>query len=179
MNFDLSRTTSLSLFFLLRIRIVLTTPSALQVLLLQQNSLLLTRVVFFLLERTKQSNTHTHSMLASARKTSRYLVLGASTAGVGAAVYRYRQILRRQHDELPTQDLPVFTDNKIKTKTTTTKPPVLIIGGGVVGVTAAYKLARAGHAVALCEPASRVATECSACAAGGMQRSVRKNNFKG
>ena len=101
-------------------------------------------------------------------------MLGASTAGVGAAVYRYRQILHRQEQELPSQKLEVLFDNDTTTncnKNTKQQRPVLIIGGGVVGVTAAYKLACAGHAVALLEPASRVATECSACAAGGMQRS--------
>lgn len=48
---------------------------------------------------------------------------------------------------------------------------VIVVGGGVVGVTAAYKLALAGHSVALLEPRSEPGQECSACAAGGMQKS--------
>mmetsp|Transcript_43950 Transcript_43950/g.106556 ORF Transcript_43950/g.106556 Transcript_43950/m.106556 type:complete len:552 (-) Transcript_43950:141-1796(-) len=51
------------------------------------------------------------------------------------------------------------------------KKNVIVVGGGVVGVTAAYKLALAGHSVTVLEPRTEPGQECSACAAGGMQKS--------
>ncbi len=92
--------------------------------------------------------------------------LAVGTTGVGAtAFYRY-QAVKQDESNLPTNELWSF-NNSIKTD----KKQCIIIGGGVVGVTAAYKLALKGHSVVLLEPNAQPGKECSACAAGGMQRS--------
>ena len=99
---------------------------------------------------------------------------GAVLAGVGTvATYRYRNVLARER-ELPSQMLQVFealpntNGSRAETKQ---KQRVIIIGAGVVGVSTAYKLAKQGHSVAILEPRPEPGDECSACAAGGMQRS--------
>ena len=93
--------------------------------------------------------------------------LAAGGAGLGAAAaYRYREVQQAQA-ALPKQQLFAFKDDQSPSG----KKKVVVIGGGVVGVTAAYKLALKGHQVVLLEPRSAPGKECSACAAGGMQRS--------
>lgn len=95
----------------------------------------------------------------------RALTLG--TTGLGAAaLYRYQSLLKEE-SKLPKEQLWKFPNDI----SSTNKKQVVVIGGGVVGVTAAYKLAKAGHSVALLEPRKEPGKECSACAAGGMQRS--------
>ena len=102
----------------------------------------------------------------------RYAVLGGTTAATAGFAYRYQQVLRRER-ELPDQPLPVFTTadaNRKNERKPQEQQRVIVVGAGVVGVATAYKLAKAGHAVTVLEPASQPATECSKCAAGGMQR---------
>ena len=92
--------------------------------------------------------------------------LGIGGVGLGAAtVYRYQQV-KQEQSALPSHQLWSF-----KNAPAVGKKQVIVIGGGVVGVTAAYKLALKGQSVALLEPRSQPGKECSACAAGGMQRS--------
>jgi D-amino-acid dehydrogenase len=88
----------------------------------------------------------------------------AAAAGVGAWTYhRYDQVIHREQ-QLPTHRLNVFgSDNHPK--------QAIVVGAGVVGVCTAYQLARRGYDVAVIEPMSAPGEECSACAAGGMQRS--------
>lgn len=98
-------------------------------------------------------------------KGSKALALGG--AGLGAvAVYRYQEV-KKEQSSLPTHELWSFKEKDSHSD----KKKVVVVGGGVVGVTAAYKLAQKGHSVALLEPRSEPGKECSACAAGGMQRS--------
>eukprot|EP00581_Thalassiosira_minuscula_P011570 CAMPEP_0183714122 /NCGR_PEP_ID=MMETSP0737-20130205/8775_1 /TAXON_ID=385413 /ORGANISM="Thalassiosira miniscula, Strain CCMP1093" /LENGTH=603 /DNA_ID=CAMNT_0025943027 /DNA_START=68 /DNA_END=1879 /DNA_ORIENTATION=+ len=124
------------------------------------------------------------------RHASRAFAAGGTGLGFVAA-YRYREV-KREQSNLPSHELwsfehniqrtPVENGTKTNAATTTTnendtkkkmkkKKLAIVIGGGVVGITAAYKLASAGHSVALLEPRSEPGKECSACAAGGMQRS--------
>lgn len=100
----------------------------------------------------------------SAKAAARQLLAVTGACVTGAALYRYSSVKRREL-LLPKEPLEVFLS------ATDSKKPVIIIGGGVVGVTTAYKLGLAGHAVILLDSASKSAAECSACAAGGMQRS--------
>lgn len=105
-------------------------------------------------------------MMTLYRTASKALALGS--VGLGAAAsYRF-QSLKREESQLPKEQLWTFANTSTTNKN---KKQVVVIGGGVVGVTAAYKLAQAGHSVALLEPRSEPGQECSACAAGGMQRS--------
>lgn len=113
---------------------------------------------------------------------SRFLLTASkaiTAGGVGAvatvAAYRYQEVQREQ-SKLPTNELWSFKSNP-----TDGKKNVIIVGGGVVGITAAYKAALKGHKVVLLEPRSLPGKECSACAAGGMQRSnpvVDKGTWK-
>jgi glycine/D-amino acid oxidase-like deaminating enzyme len=48
---------------------------------------------------------------------------------------------------------------------------VVVVSGGIVGIATAHRLAKAGHRVVVVEPRAGPAMECTACAAGGMQRS--------
>ncbi|KAG7340686.1 D-amino acid dehydrogenase small subunit [Nitzschia inconspicua] len=90
----------------------------------------------------------------------------AAVAGVTAMTYfRYKHILKRQ-DRLPKTPFRVFDDEHKRTF-----KPVIVIGAGVVGVATAYQLAKRGYSVAVLEPMDAPGEECSACAAGGMQRS--------
>ncbi|KAL7529641.1 hypothetical protein ACHAWF_003061 [Thalassiosira exigua] len=87
----------------------------------------------------------------------------AGGAGLGAVTfYRYWEVKQHQ-DNSPRDELWSFTNSE--------KKKVVIIGGGVVGVTAAFKAALKGHQVAIIESRTKPGKECSACAAGGMQRS--------
>lgn len=93
--------------------------------------------------------------------------LAVAGAALGATIaYRYQRVQQEQ-DNLPSHELWSFEE----VEPSDGKKRVVVIGGGVVGVTAAYKLALKGHSVALLEPRSEPGKECSACAAGGMQRS--------
>ncbi|CAB9517828.1 D-amino acid dehydrogenase [Seminavis robusta] len=96
--------------------------------------------------------------------------VGLGSVGLGAsAIFRYQQILQRE-EQLPSKAHPLLP-GVANSNSSNGKKNAIVIGGGVVGVTAAYKLALAGHSVALLEPRSEPGQECSACAAGGMQRS--------
>ena len=103
-------------------------------------------------------------------KASKALALGGAGLG-GAAVYRY-QNLKKEESLLPTNELWKFSDDSLRKSNDTNKnkKQLIVVGGGVVGVTAAYKAALKGHSVVLLEPRSEPGKECSACAAGGMQR---------
>jgi len=92
-------------------------------------------------------------------------VLAGGIAGV-SLTYRYEEVKKVQSN-LPKTELWSFKNSSTKED----KKNVVIVGGGVVGVTAAYKLATNGHKVVLLEPRSQPGKECSACAAGGMQKS--------
>ena len=101
--------------------------------------------------------------------------VGAVFAGIGAtSSYCYWNVLAREK-ELPSHLLPVFEtmtskrDGDSHADQSREKRRVIIIGAGVVGISAAYKLAKQGHAVAILEPRPEPGEECSACAAGGMQ----------
>lgn len=98
------------------------------------------------------------------QNASKALVLGGTGLGI-VSVYRYQQV-KQEQSNLPSNELWSF-----KNKASGDKKNVVVVGGGVVGITAAYKLALKGHSVALLEPRSQPGKECSACAAGGMQRS--------
>jgi D-amino-acid dehydrogenase len=92
----------------------------------------------------------------------------AAVAGVTAMTYfRYKNILKRQ-ERLPQTQFRVFDDGDEKKKKF---KPAIVIGAGVVGVATAYQLAKRGYSVAVLEPMDAPGEECSACAAGGMQRS--------
>jgi D-amino-acid dehydrogenase len=97
----------------------------------------------------------------SATVAARYLLAATGTSVSAAGLYRYSAAKQRER-LLPDQPLELAK---------TEKKHVIIIGGGVVGVTTAYKLGQAGYAVTILEAATEAASECSACAAGGMQRS--------
>ena len=98
------------------------------------------------------------------QNASKVLVLGG--VGLGAiGAYRYQEV-KREESNLPSRELFSFKETPASDK-----KKVVVIGGGVVGITAAYKLAVKGHSVVLLEPRSLPGKECSACAAGGMQRS--------
>ena len=98
-------------------------------------------------------------------KASKILTVGG--VGVGAvAMYRYQNLIDEE-SKLPTNEMFRFDD----TIQNSQKKQLIVIGGGVVGITAAYKAALKGHSVVLLENRSEPGKECSACAAGGMQRS--------
>lgn len=135
-------------------------------------------------------------------KASKALALGGTGLGAVAA-YRY-QNLKQQESLLPGNELWKFDTRKAPNDN---NKKLIVIGGGVVGVTAAYKVsdylglclpmfslypsrkgnrcfhliipsvgsllpqaALRGHSVVLLETRSEPGKECSACAAGGMQR---------
>mmetsp|Transcript_20957 Transcript_20957/g.34583 ORF Transcript_20957/g.34583 Transcript_20957/m.34583 type:complete len:562 (+) Transcript_20957:39-1724(+) len=108
--------------------------------------------------------------------TSRIISLGTKAVAIGGAgicataLYRYQSVLQDE-SETPTNELWSFSHPQPSSATAANKKQCIIIGGGVVGVTAAYKLALKGHSVVLLEPNSAPGKECSSCAAGGMQRS--------
>lgn len=104
---------------------------------------------------------------------ARRLFVATGSGLTGAAVYRYWQVQQRE-GLLSTEPLEIWNT----ATTASEKSRVIIIGGGVVGVTTAYKLGLAGHAVTVLESASQAAAECSACAAGGMQRSNPAVDYK-
>ena len=105
------------------------------------------------------------TMASLLSKTSKVLAVGG--VGVGAsATYRYQNLIDEE-TKLPTNELFRFDD----TNPNSQKKQLIVIGGGVVGITAAYKAALKGHSVVLLENRSEPGKECSACAAGGMQRS--------
>ena len=114
-------------------------------------------------------------MTSPLSKASKVLTVGG--AGIGAAaVYRYQNLLEEE-SKLPTNELFRFDglrQSKKKSSNNKQNPnqkQLIVIGGGVVGITAAYKAALKGHSVVLLENRSEPGKECSACAAGGMQRS--------
>ena len=110
--------------------------------------------------------------------TLRFLSFGKKVITIGGtaigavALYRY-QAVKTEESNLPTNELWSFTRSSTKSAadTSNNKKQCIIIGGGVVGITAAWKLALKGHSVLVLEPNSAPGKECSACAAGGMQRS--------
>ena len=99
-------------------------------------------------------------------------VVALTGVGTTAAAFRYRQVLQREA-KLPSVPLSIFGNDSGKGTDTNeqTKQRVVIIGAGVVGISTAYMLAKKGHSVAIIEPMPEPGEECSACAAGGMQRS--------
>jgi hypothetical protein len=57
----------------------------------------------------------------------------------------------------------------------------VVIGGGVVGISSAWELAKKGYSVLVLEKSAGPANECSAVAAGGCQRAnplVNRSNWK-
>ena len=95
----------------------------------------------------------------AATRLTRFAV--ATTGVIGtAAAFRYNKVIQRQA-EWPTSPLVLPTEN----------PDVIVIGGGVVGIAAAYTCAERGQKVLVIEPNSAAGQECTSCAAGGMQRS--------
>jgi len=92
----------------------------------------------------------------------------AAVAGLGAlTMYRYRGVMERQR-QLPQHSFSVFDEQQHPEQN---QRRAIVIGAGVVGVATAYQLARRGYQVAVLEPMPEPGEECSACAAGGMQRS--------
>ena len=91
---------------------------------------------------------------------SRIISLGTKAAAIGGAgicataLYRYQSVL--QEESGPTNELWSFPPTAANNK-----KQCVIIGGGVVGVTAAYKLALKGHSVVLLEPNSAPGKEVS------------------
>ncbi len=117
-------------------------------------------------------------MAATLSSAVRKTVLLGTTGLTALTIYRYQK-LEREEANLPTNVLFSFshcgTNTKLSSgakgkdngrKNDEKKKNVVVIGGGVVGVTAAYKLALKGHSVALLEPRENAGEECSACAAG-------------
>lgn len=95
--------------------------------------------------------------------TSRLISLGTKAlaiggAGVGAAAWWHYQAVLREESNLPTNELWSFSHLQ---PSTADKKQCIIIGGGVVGITAAYKLAVKGHSVVLLEPNSAPGKEVS------------------
>ena len=85
--------------------------------------------------------------------------------------YKYQQVIEYERN-LPKQTLQVFDDdNNNNNNNNKNNKKVIVIGAGVVGVATAYSLAQRGYNVAVLEPNTKSGQECSACAAGGMQRS--------
>ena len=108
-------------------------------------------------------------MRSALYRLTRYTAIGSGAIGT-AAYYRYQRVLERQANEWPTAllELPTAT------------PDVIVIGGGVVGIAQAYICATRGQRVLVIEPNSVAGQECTACAAGGMQRSnsvVNRNTW--
>lgn len=120
------------------------------------------------IKRTKPTG-----MTSLLSKASKAIAVGG--VGLGAvAVYRYQNLLDEE-SKLPTNELFRFDGLRQGRKGDKDQNPnkkqLIVIGGGVVGITAAYKAALKGHSVVLLENRSEPGKECSACAAGGMQRS--------
>ncbi len=95
--------------------------------------------------------------------TSRLISLGTKAlaiggAGVGATAWWHYQAVLREESNLPTNELWSFSHLQ---PSTADKKQCIIIGGGVVGITAAYKLAVKGHSVVLLEPNSAPGKEVS------------------
>jgi len=93
--------------------------------------------------------------------TSRLISLGSKALAIGGtgvcatALYRYQSVLKEESNS-PTNELYSFSHQH-----PANKKQCIIIGGGVVGVTAAYKLALKGHKVVLLEPNSAPGKEVS------------------
>ena len=122
-------------------------------------------------------------MAAAFRRGAATRAVAGLSAGLGAVLaYRYQRITQREQ-ELPEQRLSLFspTDSTGTLRDHSGQnrhgdhQRVLIIGPGVVGVSTAYQLAKRGHEVVVLEPRALPGEECSACAAGGMSRQVRKD----
>lgn len=100
--------------------------------------------------------------------TSRIISLGTKAVAIGGAgicataLYRYQSVLQEE-SESPTNELWSFSHQQPSSATAiaANKKQCIIIGGGVVGVTAAYKLALKGHSVVLLEPNSAPGKEVS------------------
>jgi len=95
--------------------------------------------------------------------SSRVISLGTKAlaiggAGVGATAWWHYQAVLREESNLPTNELWSFCHLQ---PSTADKKQCIIIGGGVVGITAAYKLAVKGHSVVLLEPNSAPGKEVS------------------
>ena len=97
---------------------------------------------------------------------SRIISLGTKAVAIGGAgicataLYRYQSVLQDE-SESPTNELWSFSHPQPSSATAANKKQCIIIGGGVVGVTAAYKLALKGHSVVLLEPNSAPGKEVS------------------
>ncbi|CAM9622078.1 unnamed protein product, partial [Chrysoparadoxa australica] len=74
------------------------------------------------------------------------------------------QIYEAKVAALPVSELSIWPRKGEKRR-------AVVIGAGVVGVSCAYQLARAGYSVTVLDKGKGPGTECSAVAAGGMQRS--------
>eukprot|EP00985_Skeletonema_marinoi_P011435 scaffold5444_cov140-Skeletonema_marinoi.AAC.2 len=87
--------------------------------------------------------------------TSRLISLGSKALAIGGtgvcatALYRYQSVLKEESNS-PTNELISFSHQQ-PSAIAANKKQCIIIGGGVVGVTAAYKLAMKGHSVVLLE----------------------------
>lgn len=114
---------------------------------------------------TKRSAFVTTSREKTERMSHRLPLAFFGSLGTVTA-YRYSRVLQRE------RELPVHLHRGIiENDTTDTARRCIVVGGGVVGITTAYKLANKGWYVTVVEPRSAAGEECSACAAGGMQRS--------
>ena len=97
--------------------------------------------------------------------TSRLISLGSKAVAIGGtgvcatALYRYQSVLKEESNS-PTNELISFSHQQ-PSAAAANKKQCIIIGGGVVGVTAAYKLALKGHSVVLLEHNSAPGKEVS------------------
>uniref|UniRef100_A0A7S3LUH2 FAD dependent oxidoreductase domain-containing protein n=1 Tax=Aplanochytrium stocchinoi TaxID=215587 RepID=A0A7S3LUH2_9STRA len=92
------------------------------------------------------------------------LILGGLGLGTAAG---YAKLVHVQ-SLLPKTSLAINTNSSKKGNK---DKKIIVVGGGCLGVSTAYKLAKKGYSVSVIESRSAAADECSSCAAGGMQRS--------
>ncbi|CAM9429539.1 unnamed protein product, partial [Phaeothamnion confervicola] len=121
--------------------------------------------------RFRRSAVLSLQMLRRARTFG--LAAGIGTVGAGVAIAsigkRHSQVARAS----PATELRLFDANSDAKPMASGEHErkAIVIGAGVVGTCTAYELAKKGYKVVVIDAAAGPGQECSACAAGGMQRS--------